>query len=128
MSIAAERGSGSNHKGVPTRPFVSPLRYDRRRVKLQKWEKALIAARYSEAWPVRLWAGVLYDAYFTVMRTPMWERFSETLRWFRSTADEPLGTFESICVVLDLEAESVRRDVLRKARTQSLYARRRTHG
>ncbi len=123
MKVASRR----SHKGERTRPFVVPLKYTRQIRKLAPWEKALIAARYAEHWPVRLWAGVLYDAYFTVMRTPMWERFSETLRWFRDGAEEPLGTFASICTVLDLDVEAVRRDVLRKARTQSLYARRRKY-
>lgn len=123
--IKRKWNAASAHKGQPMRYFVVPVRVDRRTRALARWERQLIAARFSESWPIRLWAGVLYDSYFTLMRSPSWAKVKRELQWVRDTASEPLGTFESICLVLDLEVETVRSDMLRRARTQSVYAKRR---
>jgi len=120
---SAER---SAHAGMPQKPFLRALHRRWGGTPLARWEQQLIAARHDDFWPVRLWAEVLYDAYATIMRTPMWDRFSESLQWVRERDPScALGTFDGVCLVLDLDAAIVRADIVQAARTKSLFARRR---
>lgn len=124
--MTATPAERSAHAGLPQKPFLRALHRRWGGTPLARWEQRLMGARHDDFWPVRLWAEVLYDAYATVMRTPMWDRFAETLRWVRERDEScRLGSFDGVCLVLGLDTEIVRRDILRAARTASLFARRR---
>lgn len=80
----------------------------------------------------RLWAAVLCDAidalrgvHYTARGGPgrirLWD---ETTRWVLAGAEEPLGTFASVCDALEIDTDSVRRDLLRLARRASPTALR----
>lgn len=91
------------------------------------WQVRLIQAADSEDCEVRLWAAVLEDAIKALrLRHPEGrvdcagkqhgvesprELWAEACAWILSRALEPMGTFESVCDVLNLDVDAVRRDL-----------------
>jgi hypothetical protein len=86
------------------------------------WPVRFLEAANSEDANQRLWAGVLQDAIEALQGThpdsrirhrpePPEKLWREACAWVMSRIEEPLGTFESVCEVLGLESEVVRRDL-----------------
>jgi len=95
-----------------------------------RWQVELARAVQSIEAAKRLWAAVLTDAISALRgRHPQsrvdtrWEGcqleagcstlalWREAVEWTLSREAEPLGTFESVCAVLELSADDVRRDL-----------------
>lgn len=91
-----------------------------------KWQARIAQAIGSDEPALRVWAAVLDDAIaalrgrhpqarthgacggLEVSAEVLWR---EAVAWLLSRDAEPLGTFESVCEVLELPTETVRRDL-----------------
>lgn len=91
------------------------------------WQAQLVRLARCEASELCLWASVLNDAIAALRGRHSLSRprgghlfgefteeqlWREALAWILSRESEPLGTFESVCDVLRLSVDAVRRDLL----------------
>ncbi len=91
----------------------------------RRWPRMVWAAAAGDSWAKRVWAAVLMDAIAALRGqhldglAPRDRKFGrpdrlrrEARRWVRAMEEQPLGTFESVCVALDIDAKVVRKDLL----------------